>query len=119
MSKADPIKPTTKESYAMPKAQTSNHFKVLGEIPKSNTPSSSSPVYLIKEPKLLIQVLEADHKSVSGSFDVRAPPPGPLRRGVVPLIGYPPSSQGFLSPPWARTWDHELRYPFEVVPTTN
>ena len=42
---------------------------------------------------------------------VRAPPPGPLRRGVVPLTGYPPSSQGFLSPPWARTWDHELRYP--------
>ena len=39
--------------------------------------------------------------------------------GVVPLTGYPPSSQGFLSPPWARTWDHELRYPFEVVPTTN
>ena len=52
-------------------------------------------------------------------FFVRAPPPGPLRRGVVPLTGYPPSSQGFLSPPWARTWDHELRYPFEVVPTTN
>ena len=50
---------------------------------------------------------------------VRAPPPGPLRRGVVPLTGYPPSSQGFLSPPWARTWDHELRYPFEVVLTTN
>ena len=54
-----------------------------------------------------------------GAFFVRAPPPGPLRRGVVPLTGYPPSSQGFLSPPWARTWDHELRYPFEVVPTTN
>ena len=52
-------------------------------------------------------------------FYVRAPPLGPLQRGVVPLIGYPPSSQGFLSPPWARTWDHELRYPFEVVPTTN
>ena len=52
-------------------------------------------------------------------FFVRAPPPGPLRRGVVPLTGYPPSSQRFLSPPWARTWDHELRYPFEVVPTTN
>ena len=49
----------------------------------------------------------------------RAPPPGPLRWGVVPLTGYPPSSQGFLSPPWARTWDHELKYPFEVVPTTN
>ena len=54
-----------------------------------------------------------------GTFFVRAPPPGPLRRWVVPLTGYPPSSQGFLSPPWARTWDHELRYPFEVVPTTN
>ena len=54
-----------------------------------------------------------------GSKNVRAPPPGPLRRGVVPLTGYPPSSQGFLSPLWARTWDHELRYPFEVVPTTN
>ena len=53
------------------------------------------------------------------AFLVRAPPPGPLRRGVVPLTGYPPSSQGFLSPPWARTWDHELRYSFEVVPTTN
>ena len=52
-------------------------------------------------------------------FYVKAPPPGPLRRGVVPLTGYPPSSQGFLSPPWARTWDHELRYPFVVVPTTN
>ena len=52
-------------------------------------------------------------------FIVRAPPLGPLRLGVVPLIGYPHSSQGFLSPPWARTWDHELRYPFEVVPTTN
>ena len=36
-------------------------------------------------------------------FIVRAPPPGPLRRGVVPLTGYPPSSQGFLSPPWARS----------------
>ena len=54
-----------------------------------------------------------------GAFFIRAPPPGPLRRGVVPLTSYPPSSQGFLSPLWARTWDHELRYPFEVVPTTN
>ena len=45
---------------------------------------------------------------------VRAPPLGPLRRGVVPLTGYPPSSQGFLSPPWARTWDHEFRYPVEL-----
>ena len=52
-------------------------------------------------------------------FFVKAPPPGPLRREVVLLTGYPPSSQGFLSPPWARTWDRELRYPFEVVPTTN
>ena len=51
---------------------------------------------------------------------VRAHPLALLRRGCHPsLTGYPPSSQGFLSPPWARTWDHELRYPFEIVPTTN
>ena len=56
---------------------------------------------------------------VEPTYIVRAPPLGPLRRGVVPLTSYPPSSQGFLSPSWARTWDHELRYPFEVVPTTN
>ena len=71
MSKADPIKPTTKESYVMPKFQTSNRFEVLGKIPKTNTPSSSNPVYLTKEPKLLIQVLEADHQSASGSFELQ------------------------------------------------
>ena len=71
------------------------------------------------------------------SIPVRPHPLALLRRGVITLIvrahplahsdggchpsltGYPPSSQGFLSPPWARTWDHELRYPFEIVPTTN
>ena len=71
MSKADPIKPTTKESYAMPKSQTSNRFEVLGKIPKPNTPSSSNPVYLAKEPKLLIQVLEADHQYATGSFELQ------------------------------------------------
>ena len=53
-------------------------------------------------------------------FIVRAHPLAHSDGGCHPsLKGYPPSSQGFLSPPWARTWDHELRYPFEVVPTTN
>ena len=72
MSKQDPIKPTTKGFYAMPKAQSSNRFEVLGKIPKPNTPSSSSPVYQIKEPKMLSQVLEADHKSASGSFETKS-----------------------------------------------
>ena len=55
----------------MPKAQSSNCFEVLGKILKPNTPSSSSPIYQIKEPKMLIQVLEAGHKSVSGSFETK------------------------------------------------
>ena len=71
MSKQDPLKPTTKESYVMPKAQSSNRFEVLGKIPKPNTPSSSSPAYHTKEPKLLIQVLEVDHKSASGSYETQ------------------------------------------------
>ena len=71
MSKTDLIKPTTKESYAMPKSKTSNRFEVLGKIHKPNTPSSSNPVYLTKEPKLLIQVLEADHQSTTGSFELQ------------------------------------------------
>ena len=70
MSKVDPIKPTTKESYAMPKPQPSNHFEVLGKIPKPYVPSFSNPVYKSKEPKQLIQVLEADHRSALGSFEV-------------------------------------------------
>ena len=54
------------------------------------------------------------------NYDVRAHPLAHSDGGCHPsLTGYPPNSQGFLSPPWARTWDHELRYPFEVVPTTN
>ena len=71
MSKADPIKPTTKESYAMPKTQTSNRFEVMGKILKPNTPSSLNLVYITKEPKLLIQVLEADHQSATGSFELQ------------------------------------------------
>ena len=71
MSKADPIKPITKESYAMQKTQTSNRFEVLGKIPKPVVPSSSNPIYIYKEPKLLIQVLEADHRSASGSFELQ------------------------------------------------
>ena len=70
MSKADPIKPTTKESYAMPKTQTSNRFEVLGKIPKPVVPSPSNLVYISKEPKLLIRVLEADHRSALGSFEL-------------------------------------------------
>ena len=71
MSKQDPIKPTTKGSYVMPKAQSSNRFEVLGKISKPNTPSSSSPTYITKEPKMLIQVLEADHKSVLDTFEIK------------------------------------------------
>ena len=55
----------------MPKAQSSNHFEVLGKIPKPNAPSSSRPSYITKEPKMLIQVLEADHKSASGSYEIK------------------------------------------------
>ena len=73
MSKANSIKPTTKESYAMPKiqSQTSNHFKFLGKIPKPSTPCSSNPAYHSKEARQLIQILEADHILASGSFDLQ------------------------------------------------
>ena len=71
MSKQDPIKPTTKESYAMSKGQTLNRFEVLGKIPKPKVPASQNTVYILKESKLLIQVLEADHKSASGSFKLQ------------------------------------------------
>ena len=71
MSKVDPIKPTTKESYALPKAQPSNHFEVLGKIPKPYVPTSSSLVYKSKEPRQMIQVLEDDHQSASGSFELQ------------------------------------------------
>ena len=71
MSKQDPIKPTTKESYAMSKGQTSNRFEVLGKIPKPKVSSSQNTAYIPKESKLLIQVLEADHKSASGSFELQ------------------------------------------------
>ena len=71
MSKQDPIKPTTKESYAMSKGQTSNRFEVLGKIPKRKVPASQTNVYIPKESKLLIQILEADHKSSLGSFELQ------------------------------------------------
>ena len=57
----------------MPKiqSQTSNLFEVLGKIPKPSTPSSSNPVYQSKEARQLIQNLEADHISASGTFDLQ------------------------------------------------
>ena len=67
----DPIKPTTKASYAMQKSQTLNHFEVLG---KPSQPSSSNPqkfVYYTKESKLLLQILETDHISVSGEISTK------------------------------------------------
>ena len=63
--KQDPIKPTTKASYAMPKSQTSNRFEVLGKTPQ---PSSSNPQkfsYYTKESRLVLQILETDHISAS------------------------------------------------------
>ena len=73
MSKVNPIKPTTKESSAMLKAQThsSNRFKVLGKIPEPFAPNSSNPIYRSKEARQLIQILEADHISASGTFDLQ------------------------------------------------
>ena len=73
MSKANPIKPITKESYAMLKAQThsSNRFEVLGKIPKSYASTSSNLTYRSKEARQLIQILEADHISASGIFDLQ------------------------------------------------
>ena len=73
MSKVNPIKPTTKESYVMPKAHThsSNRFEVLGKIPKPSAPTSSNPIYKSKEARQLIQILEADHISASRTFDLQ------------------------------------------------
>ena len=70
MSKT-PSKPTTKESHAMPRTQfqTSNRFEVLDKMPKPSFPSSSTSVYLTKEAKLQIQILEADHIFALGDFD--------------------------------------------------
>ena len=53
------------------KSQTSNRFEVLGKIPKPSTLSSSNLVYQSKEAIQLIQILEADHISVSGTFDLQ------------------------------------------------
>ena len=70
-AKQDPIKPTTKASYAMPKSQTSNRFEVLGKTP---SPSSSNPqkfAYHTKESRLLLQILEPDHISVSSEISTK------------------------------------------------
>ena len=71
MSKANPIKPTTKESYAMSKTQSPNRFEVLGKIPKPTVTTSINLAYISKEPKQLLQVLEADHRSALGSFELQ------------------------------------------------
>ena len=69
--KQDPIKPNTKASYAMQKSQTSNRFEVLGN---PSQPSSSNPqkfAYQTKESRLLLQILEPDHISVSGEIAIK------------------------------------------------
>ena len=52
----------------MPKTQTSNRFEVLGQLSKAKSSNPSKPVYLTKDTKLMLQVLEADHLSASGSI---------------------------------------------------
>ena len=67
----DPIKPTTKSSYAIQKSQTSNRFEVLG---KPSQPSSSNPqkfVYHTKESRLLLQILEPDYLSASSEMIIK------------------------------------------------
>ena len=69
--KQNPIKPTTKASYVMQKSQSSNRFEVLG---KPSQPSSSNPqkiVYHTKESRLLLQIIEPDHISVSGEISIK------------------------------------------------
>ena len=64
----EPIKPTSKASYAMQKTQTSNRFEVLGKTlhPSFQTPQKFA--YQTKENRLLLQILEPDHISVSGEI---------------------------------------------------
>ena len=64
----EPMKPTSKASYAMPKTQTSNRFEVLGKTlhPSFQTPQKFA--YQTKENRLLLQILEPDHISVSGEI---------------------------------------------------
>ena len=52
----------------MPKTQTSNRFEVLGQLSKAKTSNPSKPIYLTKDTKLMLQVLEADNLSASGSI---------------------------------------------------
>ena len=67
----DPIKPTTKASYAMQISQTSNRFEVLGKTPQ---PSSSNPqkfAYYTKESILVLHILETDHILASGEISTK------------------------------------------------
>ena len=52
------------------------HLKIFQKIVRDHRSRSfskkfSNPVYISKEPKLLLQVLEADHRSASGSFELQ------------------------------------------------
>ena len=69
--KQDPIKPTTKASYAMPKSQTSNRFEVLGKPPSPSSSNTQKFAYHTKESRLLLQILEPGHISVSGVISTK------------------------------------------------
>ena len=69
--KQDPIKPTTKASYAMAKSQTSNRFEVLGRTHQASSSNPQKFVYQTKESRLLLQILEPDHKSVFGEISIK------------------------------------------------
>ena len=53
----------------MQKSQNSNRFEVLGKPPKPASSNPSNFAYYTKEFKLLLQILEADHLSASGSIE--------------------------------------------------
>ena len=69
--KQEPIKPTTKASYCMQKSQTSNRFEVLGKPSQPSSSNPQKPVYYTKESRLLLQIIEPDHISVSGEIAIK------------------------------------------------
>ena len=69
--KQDPIKPTTKASYAMQKSQTSIRFEVLGKPPHPSSLNPQKFAYHTKESRLMLHILETDHISVSGVIDTK------------------------------------------------
>ena len=69
--KEDPIKPTTKASYAMAKPQTSNRFGVLGKPSQPSSSNTQKFVYHTKESRLLLHILELDHLSASGEISIK------------------------------------------------